>query len=128
MEGNVMKVIKIDITQVPMDVRDTPVHRFAELMHGEPPMILKDGDYDHLTQVNIKSIEYRVFRYVTPYSANGEIKYLIKADDRMMVDRLFVLEKNLLEKEFERRVSEAIYETTRNIKRLTWWKRLFKKF
>ena len=130
-----MKVTKIDFTTEIIDIPEGQwERRYAKLASLNRYEVLS---YDAVPSVDQREYECDVYRVETVRLPTGEKEnYLIKAGEKDLAERLFLISDTRLDHLVNDRV-EKIYmegkgrlvrQTKEQIKQLSWWKRLFKKF
>ena len=128
-----MKYCKIDIKQEFLDLENKIYHYFVQLYDDVFEPVNENDIPDKM--VNIKKIEYMAREIYNP--TNGKIeKYLIREDERGIVENLIQIYNDDLETYVRKRIKKVkndiekggIVVENNRIKHLSWWKRLFNKF
>lgn len=125
-----MEVTKIDISKEKMDIPwQQPTVDFVE----RPPLSVMVKEGSALEQNG--SITKRTYHRITVSARDGIKQFLIPLDDKGLFQELIKITNDQFEKAIENktefwreRVLSELWAQREAIKRLPWWKRLFKKF
>jgi len=125
-----MKCIKVDIKQEVLDVDNSPYFYFARVDKDMPKMLLDEASFP-AEKVTFRKDLYRVFKVYNPYSKEKTVNYLLKENDKGLLDILLKVENDVIDNIINDKIGifkELARMEVENIKKLPWWKRLFNKF
>ncbi|MHA1704089.1 MAG: hypothetical protein ACTSWK_17695 [Promethearchaeota archaeon] len=138
-----MKLLKVNIKTIPIDIEPDADYFIEYDYNGQP---ISQVDLNHLQQIDMKLIRYQIQRVIN--SEGKEIKYGIKLDDNNLFTELVECHKATIDQKIADELKIQLPEadargyrrgrndgwrdgrqvTKKQIKKLSWFKRLFNKF
>lgn len=136
-------VIKITIEQEQICIQDDREYIPFFVLDGHPREIFLEDELPPAKKVKFKQELFRVFQVTDSYSGPHR-NYLIKVDDEKMFNDLLMINKGVFEEVKHKACNKANREgkyhgrlegeahgikiALARVKKIAWWKRLFKKF
>lgn len=136
-------VIKINIEQEQICIQDDREYIPFLVLDGEPRKIFSEDELSPAEAVNFKQELFRVFQATDSYSGSRR-NYLLKVDEEKLFNDLLMINKGSFEEVKRKACNKANREgkyhgrlegeehgikiAIARVKKIAWWKRLFKKF